>query len=425
VTENKLTNNPALAPACDEYDPHSLNWQDAQQRILNAVTAVTQVEWVPLRNSLNRILAKAILSPHPVPNHTNSAMDGYAFQGQDLNTEGMGTFLLVGESFAGKPFTGEVSSGQCVRIMTGAVMPRSTDSVVMQEHTSSNDKQITLNKPVKLGANVRQAGEDLQAGETVLPTGKRLTPADTGIVASLGMAEVAVFRRPRVAFFSNGDELKALGSPLQEGDVYDANRYTLFSLLTQLDVEIIDLGIVPDNPVELRHAFLDGQQCADMLITSAGASVGDADYVAEILQELGDVHFWKVAIKPGRPVAFGQLGESLFFGLPGNPVAVMVTFAMFVVPALRKQAGEGQTAPLMMKARCISPLRKRPGRTEFQRAVASSNKNGELVVTSTGKQGSGILSSMRDANCFIILADELESIAVGELVDIYLFKEMV
>ncbi len=387
------------------------------------------METVPLKEAAGRVLEKAILSPHNVPNHTNSAMDGYAFNGNDLDSDGLGRFQLVGNSFAGRPFPGSVNKNECVRIMTGAVMPSYTDTVVMQEHTTSVDKQVTLSKPVNPGANVRQAGEDLQAGEPVLDSGKRLTPADTGIIASLGLQQVSVFRRPRVAIFSNGDELKPLDEALQIGEVYDSNRYTLHSLLRQLDAEVIDLGIIPDSPTKLREAFLKGQECADIVITSAGASVGDADYVYDILKELGDIHFWKVAIKPGRPLAFGKLkgetGGSLFFGLPGNPVAVMVTFSIFVSQAVRQLAGEKQTEPLMMKAKCLNPLRKRPGRTEFQRAIASNNNSGELRVKSTGKQGSGILSSMRDGNCFIILPDEMESIEAGELVDICLFKELV
>ena len=260
------------------------------------------------------------------------------------------------------------------------------------------------------------AGEDLAAGELALKAGQRLAPAALGLIASLGIAEVPVFRRPRVAFLSNGDELRSIGQPLNPGEVYDSNRYTLHGLLQRAGMDLVDLGVVPDDRAQLRSAFLSAANSADVLITSAGASVGDADFIKDILDEVGEVSFWKIAMKPGRPLAFGRVGDALFFGLPGNPVSVMVTFYQFVLPALRRLSGETPVLSLRLTARTTNRVRKRPGRTEFQRGVLTQTPAGELEVSVTGEQGSGILSSMSEANCFILLSADCDGVAPGQSV---------
>ncbi len=422
----KQTNT--ATPGCGDFDPNSLNWEVAQQLILESIVPITTSEQVALRDALGRVLGADIHSKVNVPNHRNSAMDGFAFRGDDLGDDGHAALTVTGESLAGKPYAGQVRVGECVRIMTGAVMPEQTDSVIMLEHTEQvevdGSAQIRFVESAKAGQNVRQAGEDIKKGDIVLATGRRLTAADLGLMASLGIGELAVFRKPRVAFFSNGDELRSIGGTLEIGDVFDSNRYTLHAMLRQLGAELIDLGLIADDPAALRDAFIAGDQIADMVITSAGASVGDADYVHEILDSLGSVSFWKLAIKPGRPLAFGQLDSSVFFGLPGNPVAVMVTFGMFVSQALRQLAGETEFQALTLQARCESSLKKRPGRAEFQRAVVSSNNAGTLSVTLTGAQGSGLLNSMSRANCFIVLPDESEGIEIGDTVIVYPFTSL-
>lgn len=418
-----------LASACDEYDPNSLPWKVARQRILDNIGSIDRCETLSLADRpaacLGRVLAENVLANAPVPNHTNSAMDGYAFRAADLDESGKASLRLVGEAFAGLPFDGEVGSGECIKIMTGAVLPASADTVVMQEHTALDGAMVALTKPIKKGANVRYAGEDLQAGDVVLQKGHRLTASDLGLIASVGQSSLEVFARPKVAIFSNGDELKPVGEPLAIGELHDSNRYSLTGLLTRLGVEIIDLGTIPDDINALREVFLDADKKADLVITSAGASVGEADYVHQLLGELGEINLWKVAIKPGRPLAFGKLPGSGFFGLPGNPVSVLVTFGVFVAPAIRKLAGES-LAPLSLMAQAVttSDLRKRPGRAEFQRAVAANNEDGRLVVQTTGEQGSGILSSMRDGNCFVVLGTDTESLPAGSLVNIIFFNEL-
>ena len=348
-------------------------------------------------------------------------MDGYALSGEGLPTSESRTYQVVGASFAGKPFKGEVFAGQCVRIMTGAVMPSGCDTVVTQERVEREEDQVLVSPGEKLGSNVRQAGEDLEVGDVAIPQGTRLGPVHIGLAASLGFSEIPVWRRPRVAFFSNGDELRSVGEPLEIGELYDSNRYTLYGMLVESEVDVVDLGIVRDDPEQIKQAFIDAAACADLVITSAGASVGDADYVNQILSELGAVSFWKVAVKPGRPLAFGSVGRSLFFGLPGNPVSVMVTYAIFVKQALRKLSGESQQQAFTMTVPLQTKLKKRRGRAEYQRGILQHNSAGETVVTSTGEQGSGILHSMSVANCYILLDAESEGVEPGEMVEVLPF----
>ena len=410
-------------PSCDdEYDPALVPVETALEKIAAAVDPIAHIEVVALREGLDRVLGADIRSPENVPNHTNSAMDGYAVRVADLENE---TLKVVGTAWAGKPFDGIISANEAVRIMTGAVMPVGADSVVMQEHVEREGDLIRVAPGQRQGQHVRKAGEDLAAGDTALTAGRRLLASDLGLIASLGIGEVSVIRRPRVAFFSNGDELRSIGEPLAVGEVYDSNRYTLHGMLTRSGMVFNDLGVVPDDRERIKDTFLRAADIADVVITSAGASVGDADFVKDVLDEIGDVNFWKIAMKPGRPLSFGSVGNSLFFGLPGNPVSVMVTFYQFVLPALRRLSGELAWAPLRLMARTQDRLKKMPGRTEFQRAALFQDENGELVVSTTGDQGSGILSSMTQANCFVILPIDSSGAQPGDQVMVEPFAGLV
>jgi molybdopterin molybdotransferase len=379
-----------------------------------------------LRNALSRILAEDIISPLDVPGHTNSAMDGYAVSGNDLPQSGEQIYQVIGKSLAGAPFNGNCNAGQCVRIMTGAVMPDGTDTVIMQEHVAATATDtVRIGDGHRPGQNVRRAGEDISAGGTVLQTSHKLTPADLGILSSLGIGEVKVRRRPRVAFFSTGDELRSIGESLAEGDVYDSNRYSLYGMLKRLDVEILDMGVVKDDIDELRNAFLDAASMADVVITSGGVSVGEADYIKPILEQKGEINFWKIAMKPGRPLTHGRLGNSLFFGLPGNPVAVMVTFYQFVQPALNYLASGRISLPWTMLATSTDNINKRPGRYEFQRGILEQDDGGQLTVSKTGQQGSGVLTSMSRANCFILLPENCDGVSAGDEVRVQLFDTFI
>ncbi|MHC8598699.1 molybdopterin molybdotransferase MoeA [Arenicellales bacterium IMCC55707] len=410
-------------PSCDdEYDPSLIPVETALEKIAAAVDPIAHTEVVALREGLDRVLGADIRSPENVPNHTNSAMDGYAVRVADLENE---TLKVIGTSWAGKAFDGTISANQAVRIMTGAVIPEGADSIVIQEHVEREGDLIRVAPGQRQGQHVRKAGEDLAAGDVALTAGRRLLASDLGLIASLGIGEVPVTRRPRVAFFSNGDELRSIGQPLAVGDVYDSNRYTLHGMLTRSGMAFNDLGVVPDDRDRIKETFLRAADIADVVITSAGASVGDADFVKDVLDEIGEVNFWKIAMKPGRPLSFGKVGNSLFFGLPGNPVSVMVTFYQFVLPALRRLSGELAWAPLRLMARTQDRLKKMPGRTEFQRAALFQDENGELVVSTTGDQGSGILSSMTQANCFVILPIDSAGAQAGEQVMVEPFAGLV
>jgi len=383
---------------------------------------------VHIRQALGRVLSDDVISPVDVPGHDNSAMDGYAVRFADLKPGTETTLMRVGEAFAGRPSTARVGPGQCVRIFTGGVMPEGADSVVMQEraHEDASGVHIAAGALGKAGQNRRFAGEDLKVGQVVFRAGQLVQPAELGMIASLGIGEVGVYRKLRVAFFSTGDELKAIGTPLAAGDVYDSNRYTLYGMLTRLNCDIIDMGVVPDVREELENAFESAASTADVVITSGGVSVGEADFVKELLDKVGEVLFWKIAMKPGRPLAYGKIGNAHFFGLPGNPVSVMVTFYQFVRDALLILQGQRDVAPLpMFKVPLSAPIRKAPGRTEFQRAILADDGNGGWTVRTTGDQGSGILSSMSRANCFIVLSSATGNCAVGDMVDVQLLAGLV
>jgi len=413
------------ASCMDDYDPESLTAEEAMTRMAEFVTPVTGIERVALRAALGRMLAEPVVSAIPVPGHTNSAMDGYAVRAADLPSEGTTADLsLIGASLAGRPFEGAVGLGQCIRITTGAVMPDGADTVVMQEHVELDApaQTIRIDAGHRAGQNVRAAGEDIAPGTEVLAPGHSLTPADLGLVASLGIAEVSVWRRLRVAFFSTGDELRSLGEPLVPGAIYDSNRYTLYGMLTELGVEVIDMGVVRDDKEALIAAFASAGANADAVISSGGVSVGEADYTREVMAAVGEVALWKVAMKPGRPMAFGRVGSAVFFGLPGNPVSVMVTFYEFVRDILVRMMG-GTPAPVpTLIARTTRRLKKRPGRVEFQRAVLARDAAGDWEVTPTGDQGSGILTSMSQANCFVVLASDSRGVEAGETVLVHPFR---
>jgi molybdopterin molybdotransferase len=413
------------ASCADDYDPDSLPVAEALKRIDRVVKPTTGYERVALRSALGRVLSAPITSPIDVPAHTNSAMDGYAVRAADLPREGMGELTVVGTALAGAPYGAVLEQGAAVRIMTGGVVPEGADTVVMQEHVERIGERIRIGPGHKTGQNIRLAGEDLRQGALVFEAGRVLQPADLGVLASLGIGEIGVRRRLRVAFFSTGDELRSLGEVLSEGEIYDSNRYTLYGMLRRLGIDLIDMGVVPDRKEALRQALSEASRSADAIITSGGVSVGEADFVKETLSALGEVNFWKIAMKPGRPLAFGRIGEAVFFGLPGNPVSVMVTFYEFVQPALRRMMGQTETEAVMVRVPCMTPLRKRPGRMEFQRGVLERRCDGTMVVSGTGDQGSGILSSMSRANCFIVLPEDCGKVAPGALVDVKPFSGLV
>ena len=416
-------------PNCeDELNTGLLTVDEARARILDAVNMIRDTHTAALRDALGQVLAADVVSPIDVPSHTNSAMDGYAVRAADLPADGPRTFLVAGTSWAGRPYIGPVGPGEAVRIMTGGMMPEGMDCVVMQEQVEidADTNSVHIGTGHSAGQNVRAAGEDVEAGQTVLSAGRRLTAADIGVLASLGLGKVSIYRKLRVAFFSTGDELRAVGEPLCPGEIYDSNRYTLYGMLKKLDVEIIDMGVVRDQRELIEKAFKDAAASADAIITSGGVSVGEADFVKETLEKLGSMSFWKIAMKPGRPVTFGHINKAVFFGLPGNPVSVMVTFFQFVRPALLKMTGDNDTLDAYtVHARTTTALRKRPGRYEFQRGVLGQTVPGEFSVRSAGAQGSGILRSMSEANCFILLDPDRTRVEAGEVVEVQPFQNLI
>ncbi|MDR7925425.1 molybdopterin molybdotransferase MoeA [Acidithiobacillus thiooxidans] len=412
-----------MAHCCsdNEHDPMAKSVEEARAAILASSPALTDTEVLHLSAALGRVLAEDIRAPQAVPAWPNSAMDGYALRSSD----GEKPRQLIGHCFAGHPFTGVVGPGECVRIMTGAVMPEGADSVLIQERAEIQDKTILPRQHPAPGANIRQAGEDLQPGVEALPAGTLLRPAQLALLASLGIAEVKVFRRLRVAFFSTGDELRPLGSTLEAGQIYDSNRYALQGMLQRLGCETLDLGRILDNPEHLEKTLQQAAGMADLVISTGGVSVGDADYIAELLRRIGSINFWKMNMKPGRPLAFGQLGEATFFGLPGNPVSTMVTFYQFVQPCILKRMGKSAPwTPTVLKIPLAHSLKKKPGRTDFQRGVLISGENG-LQVAGVGQQASHIMSGLAHADCLIILAAEAEGAPAGSMVDVQLLEGLV
>jgi len=403
---------------CTDANEGLLPFDTAKAQILSTVPKLRGLQRIPIELARGRCLYSNVLAAKNVPPHANSAVDGYAVNARSLPSEKQTTQLeIAGTALAGRPFSGQCLANQCIRIMTGAQIPHGCDTVIMQEHVETLPDAIKIDARHHLGQNIRAAGEDMQQGQTVLSVGKFLMPADIGLLASLGMTEINVHRKLRIAIASTGDELCPPGQPLAPGKIYDSNRYTLLAALKRPDIDIIDLGILADDPEIMRPVFADIAKHSDVIIASGGVSVGSADYTRDTLQSLGKINFWKVAIKPGRPLAFGTIGTTTFFGLPGNPVAVMITFYLLVLPALEKMLGiENKPVAPLFHAVSTHPIKKKPGRTEIQRGILEQQPNGDWQVKTTGQQGSGILRSMSMANCFIFMPHDSTAVATGDKV---------
>lgn len=395
----------------------------ALAQMLSRITPLTDYETLPLHASFGRVTAREITSPLNVPGFDNAAMDGYAVR---LDAPLAGVPLPVaGKAFAGQPFHGEWPAGSCIRIMTGAPVPPGCDAVVMQEETEQSDAGVLFTAEVRAGQNIRRAGEDITQGAVIYAPGTTLTVAELPVLASLGIPEVEVVRKVRVALFSTGDELQLPGQPLGDGQIYDTNRLAVHVMLEQLGCEVINLGIIPDDPARLREAFIAADQQADVVISSGGVSVGEADYTKALLEELGEIAFWKLAIKPGKPFAFGKLSNAWFCGLPGNPVSAALTFYQLVQPLLARLSGKQQSAlPTRLRVRAATRLKKAPGRLDFQRGIVERDAEGNLQVSTTGNQGSHIFSSFSQGNCFIVLERERGSVEPGEWVEIEPFNHL-
>ena len=416
-----------IAAELQGYDPQALSTERVNDFLAQLIEPVTETETLPVFDALGRVLAQDVVSPISVPPHDNSAMDGFAFDSAQLRPGEPLTLRVAGTALAGKAWASPVGAGECLKIMTGAIMPPELDTVVPLEFVRAGEDGSVHIPPgvVSAGDNRRLLGEDLMAGQPALRKGQTLGPAALGLIASLGLPSVSVFRRIKVAYFSTGDEILSLGDSPREGAVYDSNRYTVFGLLTRLGVEVVDMGVVGDQPALLEAAFRQAAATADAIITSGGVSMGEADHTKAMMKHLGDVAFWRIAMRPGRPMAVGRITEqgrsAILFGLPGNPVAVMVTFLAFVRPALLRLMGSTTAEPLLLKAQSGEPLRKKPGRTEYQRGIVTRGADGALHVCTTGNQGSGVLRSMVEANGLIVLHHGQGNVAVGDAVDVMMF----
>lgn len=419
-----------IAAELQGYDPKALPAHQVNAFLARLVQPVTETERVGVFAALGRVLAHDVISPISVPAHDNSAMDGFAFDSAALQSGQPLRLRVVGTAYAGAGWNSPVAPGECLKIMTGAILPAGLDTVVPLEFVTTEGDTIELpDGVVKSGDNRRLLGEDLMAGQPALHQGQRLGPAALGLIASLGLAEVEVFRRIRVAYFSTGDEILSLGEAPREGAVFDSNRYTVYGLLTRLGADVLDMGVVKDEPAALEAAFRKAAQSSDAIITSGGVSMGEADHTKMMMKQLGDVAFWRIAMRPGRPMAVGRITENhtsaVLFGLPGNPVAVMVTFLAFVRPALLRLMGCTDAAPELLQAHSSEPLRKKPGRTEYQRGTVTRDAQGRLQVCTTGNQGSGVLSSMVQANGLIVLHHDQGNVAVGDVVDVMVFDGVI
>jgi molybdopterin molybdotransferase len=406
-----------MSVSCNQ--PGLMSIDAAKHQISQLVSSVTETQQLQLEQAFDRVLAEDVYSTINVPGYDNSAMDGYAFRLQDLID--LDSLTLGGKSFAGTPYLKYLGKGECIRIMTGAALPEGADTVMMQENAIADGDQISfINIPQK-GNDIRLAGENIKQGSLVACKGKKLTASDIGLLSSLGCDLVSVYRKLKVAIFSNGDELMRAGDDYQAHKIYDGNRPAILALLSKMHYEIIDFGIVPDDKEQLRKIVQQADSQADCVITSGGVSVGEADYIKDILAELGQIDFWKIAIKPGKPLAFGRLPNSIFFGLPGNPVSAFVTFNQIAADALRQMSGEQVSSPHIIPAMSVGLLKKRSGRVDYQRGKCYLNEVGQLVVESSGAQGSGVFSSFANSNCYIVLERERSDVQAGEAVQVQLF----
>lgn len=397
-------------------------FDDALAKLLATATVVTEQQTLTVQHALGRVLADDVIANFNIPPYANSAMDGYAFKHHDLSD--FSELDVVTTSLAGHPSEQVLTAGQCARIMTGAMLPKGADTVIMQEQVHREGDRISLQAQIKAGANVRAQGEDIAAGNIVLPKGHLIQARDIGLLCAIGVAQVSVLRQLKVALMSTGDELVEPGNTLKTGQIFDSNRQLVMAMLTPMGVEIRDFGIIADKRCAIADAITQATEWADVLITSGGVSVGDADYVKEILSELGDINFWKLAIKPGKPFAFGQVGQCAFLGLPGNPVSAAITFDRLGVPFIKRCQGQPTTQEMAIKATALVDFKKRPGRTEFQRGIARQTADGQWQVESAGLQGSGILSALSRANCHVILPSESEGVVASQQVDIIFYKHL-
>lgn len=409
--------------SCDCFSEQQfLSVEQAINNIVDNIEAITEFEEVNLDQALNRVLFADQVSPVQVPPHDNSAMDGYAVNFDSLATST--TTKLIGKSMAGEPYFGTCGLGECVRIMTGAVIPDGCDTVIMQEHCQVEGDKVSFLKDVRKAQNVRFAGEDIDNAQTILHRGKRLSAIDIALLASVGIASVKVYRKIKVALIATGDELKAAGQPLSAGDIYESNGHFLKHMLAKINADVIDYGIIADDFDLIKQAFCDADAAADVVISSGGVSVGDADYTKMVLDDIGKIGFWKISMKPGKPLAFGLLPNSTFFGLPGNPVSAAVTFYQIAMQGITKIAGATPIKRMRLPAVTLTELRKAPGRTDFQRGNYHVDESGRVVVKTTGTQGSGVLSSIGRANCFIILDKDQGGVSAGESVVIEPFDAL-
>ena len=411
------------APIINDYDPNAMSVEKAKTWITHFLHNIDQKESIHIKDALHRVLANPVIATMNVPNHDNSAMDGYAINTEQLDEQGPFSLRVTGKLFAGNKLEG--TTKEAVRIMTGASMPNDMNAVIPQEHVEVNEDKITFQTKPPAMQNIRRVGEDIMMGQTILQKGRRIEPCDLGLLASLGVGSIEVYRRVKVAFFSTGDEIISLGTPLLSGQVYDSNRYSLIGLLKRMDLETFDLGVIPDDKKIIEGTLKKASEFADVIITTGGVSVGEADYMKDILKKIGEILFWKISMKPGRPLAYGKIGGCHYFGLPGNPVSTMVTFYQFVREALLTLSGQSPINPVpMIKAKLLTPIKKMPGRTEFQRGFFVQDHQGEFKVSAIKDQGSGILRSMTEANCFIVLPESMGSLENDHWVDIQLFDSL-
>ncbi len=403
--------------------PGLMPFEQAMKLILDAITPVAEIQSLAVADSLGRILAEDLCAQSEQPPWNCSAMDGYALDSTTYAADK--PLTMVGASFAGHPYEGNVEAGQCIRIMTGACLPDDCDTVVMQENVEADGDVISISSPVNQWQHVRKAGSEMQASETVITKGQRINPRNIGVIASFGLHLIPVFRQLRVAVFSTGDELVPPGENLQTGQIYDSNRYAVIAACHRLGCDVIDLGLIPDDREKIKSVMQEAAKTSDVLLTSGGISVGEADFVKPIVEEIGEIDLWKVAIKPGKPIAIGSIGQCRFFGLPGNPVSAMVTMNLLVQPAIRKLSGMDYPSPTIIPAICGSDLSKKPGRKDFQRGYAHSDSQGNWYVKSTGTQGSAKLTSVAHGNCYIVLDEASGSVTAGEKVMIQLFDDVI